>query len=68
MNDLISLLWLIVLLGFNAFFVAAEFAVIAARRSQIEPLAEQGAWSAKIALGASPQRLKRGAARRSLQL
>lgn len=52
MNDLISLLWLIVLLGFNAFFVAAEFAVIAARRSQIEPLAEQGAWSAKIALGA----------------
>jgi CBS domain containing-hemolysin-like protein len=37
------------LLG-NAFFVGAEFAIISARRSQIEPLAEQGNRRAKITL------------------
>lgn len=44
--------WLVVLLASNAFFVAAEFAVISARRSQIEPLAEAGKRSAKTALWA----------------
>jgi CBS domain containing-hemolysin-like protein len=34
-----GLLWLVVLLAGNAFFVGAEFAVISARRSQIEPRA-----------------------------
>ena len=34
--------WLVVLLAANAFFVGAEFAVISARRSQIEPRAEAG--------------------------
>ena len=52
MNDWIGLLWLVVLLAGNAFFVGAEFAVISARRSQIEPLAEQGRRSAKTALWA----------------
>lgn len=52
MNDLVGLSWLVVLLAFNAFFVGAEFAVIAARRSQIEPLAAQGKRSASIALKA----------------
>ena len=52
MSDLDGIIWLVVLLAVNAFFVAAEFAVIAARRSQIEPLAEAGSWAAKIALGA----------------
>ena len=42
----------VVLLAANAFFVGAEFAVISARRSQIEPLAEQGSRSAKTALWA----------------
>lgn len=44
--------WLILLLVVNGFFVASEFAVISARRSQIEPLAEEGRRSARVALGA----------------
>ncbi|MDH2445255.1 hemolysin family protein [Amnibacterium sp. CER49] len=47
-----GLLWLVLLLGVNAFFVASEFAVISARRSQIEPLAEEGSRRARTALGA----------------
>ncbi|AZS36213.1 Hemolysin C [Microbacterium lemovicicum] len=50
MNDWAGIAWLFVLLAFNAFFVGAEFAVISARRSQIEPLAERGSRSAKTAL------------------
>ncbi|GAA1648083.1 hemolysin family protein [Microbacterium flavum] len=50
MNDWAGIAWLVVLLAFNAFFVGAEFAVISARRSQIEPLAERGSATAKTAL------------------
>jgi len=50
MNDWAGIAWLFVLLIFNAFFVGAEFAVISARRSQIEPLAEKGSRAAKTAL------------------
>ncbi|BDU11283.1 membrane protein [Aurantimicrobium sp. INA4] len=50
MSDWAGLIWLVVLLALNAFFVAAEFAVISARRSQIEPLANKGKASAKTAL------------------
>src|SRR6478609_4080479 len=50
MSDWVGLAWLVVLLLFNAFFVGAEFAVISARRSQIEPLAEKGSRAAKTAL------------------
>jgi CBS domain containing-hemolysin-like protein len=42
----------IVLLAANAFFVGAEFALIAARRSAIEPRAEGGNWAARVTLGA----------------
>jgi len=52
MNDWIGIVWLLVLLAINAFFVAASFAVISARRSQIEPLAEGGSRAAKTALWA----------------
>jgi len=52
MSDWAGLAWLVVLLAINAFFVGAEFAVISARRSQIEPLAEKGKRSAKTALWA----------------
>ena len=52
MSDWAGLAWLFVLLAGNAFFVGAEFAVISARRSQIEPLAENGRRSAKTALWA----------------
>ncbi|MFT4260604.1 hemolysin family protein [Microbacterium sp.] len=50
MSDWAGIVWLVVLLLGNAFFVGAEFAVISARRSQIEPRAEQGSRAAKTAL------------------
>lgn len=50
--DAWGIVWLFLLLAVNAFFVAAEFAVISARRSQIEPRAEAGSRSAKTALWA----------------
>lgn len=49
-QDVMGIVWLVILLAFNAFFVAAEFAVITARRSSIEPRAEQGSKSAQTAL------------------
>ena len=50
--DWMGIAWLGLLLLVNAFFVAAEFAVISARRSQIEPRAEAGSRAAKTALWA----------------
>ncbi|HEV2529030.1 MAG TPA: hemolysin family protein [Thermomicrobiales bacterium] len=47
-----GLIWLVVLLIANAFFVGAEFAVISARRSQIEPLADAGNKAAKTTIWA----------------
>ncbi|MFN8080636.1 MAG: hemolysin family protein [Kineosporiaceae bacterium] len=47
-----SLLLAAVLLLLNAFFVGAEFAVISARRSQVEPLVEAGRRGARTALWA----------------
>ncbi|HUG49882.1 MAG TPA: CNNM domain-containing protein, partial [Terrimesophilobacter sp.] len=52
MNDWWGIAWLGILLIVNAFFVAAEFAVISARRSQIEPRAEAGNGAAKTTLWA----------------
>jgi CBS domain containing-hemolysin-like protein len=52
MSDWWGIFWLVVLLIANAFFVGAEFAVISARRSQIEPKAEAGSKRAKTALWA----------------
>ena len=45
-----GVLWLVVLLAGNAFFVGAEFAVISARRSQIEPRAAAGSRAARTTL------------------
>ena len=50
MSDLWGIAWLVILLVVNAFFVGAEFAVISARRSQIEPRAEAGSRAAKTTL------------------
>ncbi|MCU1545985.1 MAG: hypothetical protein JWP30_1085 [Homoserinimonas sp.] len=47
-----GIIWLVVLLIVNAFFVGAEFAVISARRSQIEPKADAGSKAAKTTLWA----------------
>lgn len=52
MSDWAGLLWLVFLLLGNAFFVGAEFAVMSARRSQIEPLAEAGSKRAQTTLRA----------------
>ncbi|NYD76636.1 hemolysin family protein [Arthrobacter cupressi] len=52
MSDWTGILWLVFLLIGNAFFVGAEFAVMSARRSQIEPLAEAGSKRAKTTLHA----------------
>jgi CBS domain containing-hemolysin-like protein len=49
-GDLWGIAWLVILLLVNAFFVAAEFSIISARRSQIEPRAEAGSRAAKTAL------------------
>ena len=43
------------LLVLNAFFVGAEFALISARRSIIEPRALEGKWAAKVTLSAMEQ-------------
>lgn len=47
-----GMLWFLVLLIGNGFFVGAEFAVISARRAQIEPLAEAGSAPARLTLKA----------------
>lgn len=53
MNEYLpGIVWLVVLLIVNGFFVGAEFAVISARRSQIEPRAEAGSKAANKTLWA----------------
>ncbi len=52
MSDWMGISLTFVLLALNALFVAAEFALISARRTQIEPLAQAGSRSAKLALKA----------------
>ncbi len=52
MSDLTAVLIAVVLLAFNAFFVGAEFALVSARRSQIEPAAQAGSRMARTTLHA----------------
>lgn len=52
MSPALAIPFAIFLLLANAFFVGAEFAVLSARRSQIEPLAEQGSRAARTVLWA----------------
>ncbi|MBC7290307.1 MAG: HlyC/CorC family transporter [Actinotalea sp.] len=52
MSDLTALLIAVALLAGNAFFVGAEFALIAARRTQIEPRAAEGSRAARLTLRA----------------
>ncbi|MEO0027772.1 MAG: hypothetical protein RL716_1103 [Actinomycetota bacterium] len=51
-NDWMGILWFVILVLVNGFFVGAEFAVISARRAQIEPRAEAGSRPAKITIRA----------------
>ncbi|MDN4477062.1 hemolysin family protein [Demequina sp. SYSU T00039] len=48
MADWVAILIAIALLVGNAFFVGAEFALISARRTQIEPRAAEGSWAARV--------------------
>ncbi|MFC6285321.1 hemolysin family protein [Nocardioides sp. GCM10027113] len=52
MSDSAAIMLAIGLLAANAFFVGAEFALISARRSQIEPRAQAGSRMARTTLGA----------------
>lgn len=52
MSSTLALAIAVVLLAANAFFVGAEFAIISARRSSIEPLAETGDRRARTVLWA----------------
>jgi CBS domain containing-hemolysin-like protein len=55
MGDLLGMLATIMLVGANAFFVAAEFSLISARRDRLEGLAEQGRSGAVTAMRAGEQ-------------
>ena len=52
MSTPMSLVLAAILLLLNAFFVATEFALVSARRSQIEPLAQEGSRLARRTLHA----------------
>lgn len=52
MSDVTALGVALLLLAGNAFFVGAEFALVSARRAQIEPLAQDGSQMARITLRA----------------
>ncbi|WP_062377496.1 hemolysin family protein [Demequina pelophila] len=52
MADWTAILVALALLAGNAFFVGAEFALISARRTQIEPRAAEGSWAARITVRA----------------
>lgn len=51
-NDVLGIILTVALLGANAFFVSAEFALISARRDRLQALAEQGKHSAVAVLRA----------------
>lgn len=55
----LKLVAVVALIGINAFFVAAEFALISSRRSRVEPLARSGHRTAQRVLSAmdAPERL-----------
>jgi CBS domain containing-hemolysin-like protein len=55
MNNTFGLLLAILLIAANAFFVAAEFSLISARRDRLEALAEQGKVRAVIVIRAGEQ-------------
>ena len=55
MNDFGGLALTLVLLLLNAFFVGAEFSLISARPSVIEPKALEGSWAAKVTIRAMEQ-------------
>ncbi|MCF7548858.1 hemolysin family protein [Pseudonocardia sp. WMMC193] len=53
MSDVWAVLAAIALLGANAFFVSAEFALISARKDRLEAMADQGVGGARTVLNAT---------------
>ena len=52
MSDAVAIWLAVALLAANAFFVGAEFALVSARRTQVEPRAAEGSWPARITVRA----------------
>ncbi len=52
MSDAVAIWLALALLAGNAFFVGAEFSLVSARRTQIEPRAAEGSWAARITVRA----------------
>ncbi|MBA2765233.1 MAG: HlyC/CorC family transporter [Thermoleophilaceae bacterium] len=50
MSTFLLLVGVVVLIGLNGFFVAAEFALVRVRRNKLEELVDQGARGARVAL------------------
>ncbi|PTX91779.1 hemolysin family protein [Opitutus sp. ER46] len=50
---ILELLAIFALVAANGFFVAAEFALVKVRTSQLQPLAKQGGWRVKVAIQAT---------------
>jgi CBS domain containing-hemolysin-like protein len=59
MNSLVVVLLILVMVGFNALYVAAEFATVGSRRSRVQENAEKGSGPAKglLAILQDPKRL-----------
>ena len=56
-QTLLELLVIVALVAANGFFVAAEFALVKIRASQLQPMIKTGGWGVKFALRA-PQDLR----------
>jgi CBS domain containing-hemolysin-like protein len=50
---LLEILLVLGLVAANGFFVAAEFALVKVRASQLRPMAKAGGWKVKFALKAT---------------
>src|SRR3954467_3797715 len=53
LNIAVELLAVLALVAINGFFVAAEFALVKVRASQLKPMAKTGGWRVKFALRAT---------------
>jgi CBS domain containing-hemolysin-like protein len=54
-KTVLEILLVLVLVAANGFFVAAEFALVKIRASQLRPMAKAGGWKVKFALKATEQ-------------
>lgn len=52
MNTAIGVVFVALLIAANGFFVAVEFALVAANRGKLEAAADEGGWAARTAVGA----------------